>query len=230
MLFGEGGGETSGSYGGRVKMFLASIGGGATPPLRSPGFSPANIAAAPAANDVRQLVPVPSSYSARPAAAAPPADEVAYLPVDPMTGASGSAASSAYSQPPPPPKPATVAPLAAMAAPSQPSGTIASAAHDANGRSEVQQSGWEEFAGHSGGEQLKTVLAGLGVLLLLWQVILRDRVRLPTGVCHWLCQCGRDSHSNGGPHWQSQWHTRAARQSAGASPAARFAELRRPRR
>ncbi len=158
MLFGEGEGETSGSYDGRVRMFLTSIGGGA-----SPASAPAVIAAAPvqplppvAGPEEDRMVPVPGGLFS----GSPSRGTIAAT----TAGASGSFAT------PPPPKPTTANPLAALPAP-QPREPTAAPVSNTSQPPVGDHIGWEEIAGRTGGEQLKTVLAGLGILLLLWQVI-----------------------------------------------------------
>jgi hypothetical protein len=194
VLFGEGGGETSGSYCGRVQVFLQSLGGVGSPalpqnslasvPARQPSATvtaPLNISPPPLMNP---LAPIAQANSAR------PGEEIAL-----------DSSSSAMTEP----LPSRLPPIASISEypstgaaeirprlPQSSSGSSASAAGSAPAgdsvgaaapRSATENLGapgaaaasdhltWEDLAGHTWGDQIKTILAGAGVLLLVLQVI-----------------------------------------------------------
>jgi len=186
VLFGEGGGDTSGTFCGRVRLFLASIGQGRGPEIASAGAS----GLTPLSQQpLPQPAPWPSTASI---AAAPPFEPrtTNYPPIVlPIARPIGTLAGPPSSNPqtfatnfPPPPVPppeptgsrgtdpfaSIISPLPPMPPPSagdsQPGQT-------APGQQLVEHIGWEQIAGHTWGEQLKTVLAGIGALLVLLQII-----------------------------------------------------------
>ncbi len=170
VLFGEGGGDTSGSYCGRVRVFLDSIGA-----VRAPQLPANTLAAAPP--------PRVTSPAAR------PTTDVGLLPVPQWTGAPAknevavSSPSTVTALPPVNRLPVTAAipaPTATSRAAAQPqsvprafaasSSSVAGSAPGDN-LSRVEPFTWEDFAGHTLGEQLKTILACAGIILLLLQVV-----------------------------------------------------------
>jgi hypothetical protein len=184
VLFGEGGGDTSGTYCGRVRLFLNSIGQGVTPMVASTG--------APAS---RQPLPQPLPLQAPGAsiAADPPFDPPRTtnfppiaLPIGTLAGVpQGNPQGYATSLPPPPaPQPAatnsrTADPFASIISPlppmaPAPAGGLAGNAQSgqaSSGQPLAEPIGWEQIAGRTWGEQLKTVLAGVGVILVLLQIV-----------------------------------------------------------
>jgi hypothetical protein len=158
VLFGEGQGRTSGSYCGRVRWFLSSVvPGGIVDPGVGPGrVVPSSIASVapresnrdPNLVSVGPLKPV----SPRPAVsdlnseAAPVT--LAQAPIRRMQGAAAPVHPAAPSSTPPA---AAVGRLRAAGPP----------------LAETQSLGWQDLAGTTLGDQVKTVLAGVGALLIL---------------------------------------------------------------
>ncbi len=140
VLFGEGQGRTSGSYCGRVRWFLSSV--APIVPDNRPLIAEAPLRPV----DARPVVTRPIDLAAEPDpphAVAPPRQSTvsvrpASTPGDAPRG--GPVVASTRS-----------APLADSAAPS----------------SQAQDFGWTDIAGDTIGEQVKSVLAGIGVLALV---------------------------------------------------------------
>ena len=179
VLFGEGGGDTSGSYCGRVRVFLDSIGGVGAPqlPARMLAAAPPPRVATPATSPPPGdgLLPVPQWASAPPnsgvAVSRPPtATSPPTASRLPVTAAipSPSSASRAAVQPLPP-----VAADSSTATSSYRAGASPSVTGfpPSDGQPRVEPFTWEDFAGHTWGEQFKTILAGAGIVLLLMQVV-----------------------------------------------------------
>jgi serine protease Do len=184
VLFGEGGGDTSGSYCGRVRMFLDSIGGSSPPMFASasrplsnipgqrillaqPTPSPPVVPALPSANASAARWPVTTNYppislpigtmNQRPAAT----QEVATtLPPPPLPESAESAAEL------PRANPHCAGPLAAIISPLPP--MPAGAAKTIDQPVEIS---WEQIAGHTFGDQFKTIAAGLGAVFVLLQIV-----------------------------------------------------------
>ena len=163
VLFGTASGETTGSYCGRVRQFLAAVVGefdhltpGSTMIARQPEPDPAMIAQArrPATTMITEL---PQS---RPMT--PPGSSVA-----PDQGPSTSLPVAAIRAEPPPPGDWR------SAAPGPETGWRASPA-DPNRNGPVAQLpatqplSWEDIAGRTRGDQLKTILAAIGVIAILF--------------------------------------------------------------
>jgi hypothetical protein len=157
VLFGEGDGATSGSASARVRMFLASIQPppsatpptaiAAAPPLLTPGAPPATAAApqpTPSATPTDHLAAI--NY---PTTSAPPLA----LPAGPTVNASPASDWR--------PAPAATIPTESRVISTPP----IAPADAASAKPDVF--GWEDLAGHTLGEQIKTGLAAIGVLLLL---------------------------------------------------------------
>ncbi len=166
VLFGEGDGATSGSASARVRMFLASI---QAPPSVAP--SRAIAAVSPL------LAPGPrpggATVAMSPPASAPPpaADRLAAISYPTTSAPPLSLPPSPPANPPADPdwRPAPTASFssASLPAEAQPLRVASSAPAEAADPTKPQAIGWEEIAGHTLGEQVKTVLAAVGVLLLL---------------------------------------------------------------
>ena len=179
VLFGEGGGDTSGTYCGRVRLFLSSIGQGAAPqyastgaaasppqPLPQPGprQEAASIAAAPAYNP-----PLTTGF--------PPIS----LPIGTLGGAPPSNSQAYATSLPPSPAPQTTAtiphlagPVAAIISPLPPMPAVQNgdpAAGQSSSGSADDHIGWEQIAGHTWGDQVKSVLAGIGAIIVLLQIV-----------------------------------------------------------
>lgn len=208
VLFGEGGGDTSGTFCGRVRVFLNSIAAGSTPFIASaarpanrigsspllPGplvqqpaiFAPPNIAAnAPGAGGLNSSTSGISLLTTN----YPPIT----LPGVPITGSSSASEAFVATSRPPPPSPETAlaassdprkmdprsvdphsaGPLAAILSPLPPMPDVDSAGSQTGQSSggQAAELGWEQIAGHTFGQQLKTVLAGIGAILVLLQLI-----------------------------------------------------------
>ncbi|HEX3997164.1 MAG TPA: serine protease [Pirellulales bacterium] len=195
VLFGEGDGDTSGTYCGRVRLFLNSIGQGAAPmvastaPLRivpSPNNPLVNQAnrAATAGSAVAGSWPRTTNF--------PPIS----LPIGTMSTPPGGSQSYATTLPPPPmpdgaPQesplgpaqidPHCAGPLAAIISPLPPmppsptaNSTGGANASSTSGQPRTAQPAdisWEQIAGHTFGDQLKTVLAGIGAIIVFLQVV-----------------------------------------------------------
>jgi hypothetical protein len=148
VLFGEGHGRTSGSYCGRVRWFLTSV----VPPT-----PPAQAIA-----DMRPLAPVPerpanltaSLQDTRPLSAV--ATEPAPATTPPTNATAASLASSS------PPAASPPAPPVSQAAP-----LVASVGAEPITATEAIHLGWQDIAGETWGDQIKTVLAGIGLLQAL---------------------------------------------------------------
>jgi serine protease Do len=166
VLFGEGGGMTSGSAAARVRWFVASIADKASPE------APAQIARAESPAKTRDPVefqtrrePEPSSDNlvavATPSIGSPP-------PLYPTTSAPPLAVLSVPSQP----EPAAdrTASDSARSLPLVSTAPTAASMSSVADPEAAQQIGWEDLVGHTGGQQLKTALAALGVLVLLYQL------------------------------------------------------------
>ena len=193
VLFGEGGGETSGSYCGRVQVFLQSLGGIGSPtlpqnslasvPARQPSAiatAPLNIAPPPLMNP---LVPIARVDSARPGEEiahrfeflADDCDRASRLP--PIASISEYPSTGAAEIRPRLPQPSNES--STGAAGSAPAGDSVGAAAPGTATENLVAPGaapsdhltWEDIAGHTWGDQIKTILAGAGVLLLVLQVI-----------------------------------------------------------
>jgi Trypsin-like peptidase domain len=165
VLFGEGGGMTSGSAAARVRWFVASIADKASPE------APAQIARAgsqakpcdpvelqtrrehePSFNNlVAVATPSIGSPPLYPTTSAPP---VALLPQPLQVQPTADRLANESAKP---------LPLVSTAP------TAASTSSIADPQA-AQQIGWEDLIGHTGGQQLKTALAALGVLVLLYQL------------------------------------------------------------
>ncbi|HEV3417669.1 MAG TPA: trypsin-like peptidase domain-containing protein [Pirellulales bacterium] len=198
VLFGEGGGMTSGSASARVRWFLASIGGGKTNALPATQFAATStLPARPNANLPSPLADFGErgrtgeepdfgersrtgvkgqnglSFSQQPSS--PNGDLLVAVP----------APQSAY--PPPSSYPSTNAPAPTWP-PSQPASSHQSAdpfarppgpvpaaisSVEPNLQPATEQVSWEDLAGHTPGQQFKTALAVLGVLMLLYQATRR---------------------------------------------------------
>ncbi len=182
VLFGEGGGMTSGSAAARVRWFVESLGmkqnlepgiqiaaAGAGDKGQGAGGAPlnANRSAAPETNwkesaqePALVAVATPPPY---PDTGAPP---IRLLPPIPRAETAAGAASGQASQPQPlltntPTStrlPTTSRPPLVSTAPSLPPADAA------------QQITFEDLIGHTGGQQLKTALAVIGVLFVLYQL------------------------------------------------------------
>jgi hypothetical protein len=203
VLFGEGGGDTSGTYCGRVRMFLGSIGQGTAPmvasnnapvlpqPLPQPVPQPSRwqppaalVAAAPSFNAVSPRGSADNSDVAswpRTTNFPPITLPTITAPIGTLGGAAQSSPQEYATSLPPPPAPETAAmnprwsdPLAAMVSPLPPlpsAPTVDAAGDSQGGQPLVEHIGWEQIAGHTWGEQLKTILAGIGAILVLLQIV-----------------------------------------------------------
>ena len=140
VLFGEGQGRTSGSYCGRVRWFLSSVG----PKLNQRA---AIAAAAP-------LKPVP----ARPTGIGSPSVGQAIGKDDPLVQVGGMVSRKSTWQSANPSTDGKATLVASTKAPEPVS-------------PQVKQLGWHDIAGESIGEQAKTVLAAVGVLAIILQVL-----------------------------------------------------------
>jgi serine protease Do len=187
VLFGEGGGMTSGSASARVRWFLASIGGGKTNPLPATEF--ASAPTAPTRSTTSLPSPLadfgergrtgegpgvrgqnsPNSSDPPPSPngdllVAVPAPQSAYQPT--ASYPSTNAPAPIW----PPSQPETIHTPADPFA--QPSAAVTAAipSPEPNAQPATDQVSWEDIAGHTPGQQVKTALAALGVLMLLYQV------------------------------------------------------------
>ncbi len=183
VLFGEGGGATSGSHCGRVRMFLASITGPAFANRPSDFVAKRNNGKSPVGPSSE---PITNSAPSYPSTGAPP-PRLANQPV--MEPRSTSSASPVVRTPVDLPTtriPTTAAvnggvsplnhsPIQAARAPTEPGvvmpPSLTSPEFDSPPQPVLQQLGWEDIAGHTLGDQIKTVLAGIGAILLFYQVI-----------------------------------------------------------
>jgi hypothetical protein len=192
VLFGEGGGETSGSYCGRVRMFLSSLGGIGVPPMPQntlvaaagrPSLPMAAISPSSASSNVGALnvTPPPLVNPLAPPVQTDPArpGEEIVLNSNPTAATAQPATASigAY--------PSTGADTvqfrsALPASQTTPSAAGSATADNAGGATGIPTAAapgavdrltWEDIAGHTWGDQIKTVMAGLGILLLVLQVI-----------------------------------------------------------
>jgi hypothetical protein len=187
VLFGEGGGMTSGSAAARVRWFLGSIG------AKPSAESPMQIASAGNSGMARPASPVVGEVPAVMGQPGPPANLRGSNPFQ-NRGESDSSSDNLVavtpsSTPQPPPSyPTTRAPpfdqlfqrhpaepateLLADRFPSGKQPPLASTAPPTVlvDPQSAQQIGWEDLVGHTGGQQLKTALAALGVLVLLYQL------------------------------------------------------------
>ncbi len=150
VLFGEGEGRTSGSYCGRVRWFLANI-------VPDPTLGAGMIAAA----GLKPIPPRPPAVETAPAANA--TIEVAQTPAIPISRPR----SIVSAEPAEETSTATTIPIAEVAAGNKPPVVMASTQAGEPEVAMVQTIGWEDFAGHSTGEQAKTVLAIIGVLAIV---------------------------------------------------------------
>jgi len=164
VLFGEGQGRTSGSYCGRVRWFLSAV-------VPSNTASQQMIAQTPATNAAPEPSRAPAATVAPQGGLAqafvPPQVQTSAIPLAeraPMPGAAG----------------ATMT-LSAPAAPAVEPNLVASTRSAPEVPSDLLDNafGWEDFAGYTWGDQLKTVFAGIGILGLLLHV-LRWLSREPT--------------------------------------------------
>ncbi len=144
VLFGEGQGRTSGSYCGRVRWFLSNI-------VPAAEFDASNVAAG-------VLKPVPPRPTVSEAMPEEPRIAIAQTPVV-QTGHGGDAARAA----------APIAVAVAMPTPAAPGPqvVVASTRSSDPAVEETRYLGWEDVAGHTMGDQVKTVLAVIGVLAII---------------------------------------------------------------
>ncbi|HEV2971646.1 MAG TPA: trypsin-like peptidase domain-containing protein [Pirellulales bacterium] len=182
VLFGEGGGMTSGSASVRVRWFLASIGAGkpntlpttefakapdapmgSTTSLPSPlagagpgvrGQNRLNSSDPPPSPSGDLLVAVPAPQSVYPPTTSYPTTNAPAPTWPPSQPASSHPSADPFAQPPRP------VPAAISSA-------------EPNPQPATEQVSWEDIAGHTAGQQVKTLLAVLGVLMLLYQATRR---------------------------------------------------------
>jgi hypothetical protein len=178
VLFGEGGGDTSGTYCGRVRTFLDSISQGrnlqvastavpaSRPLMPQPGPQPL----APLVAGLQANPPRTTSF---PPIALPPIGTLGAVPP-------GNPQAYATSLPPPPtPQPEPTRPrgsdpFASIISPLPPMPAVQGGnaqPRQAADQSVLEHIGWEQIAGHTWGEQVKTVLAGIGAILVLLQFV-----------------------------------------------------------
>jgi hypothetical protein len=143
VLFGEGGGRTSGSYCGRVRWFLSSV----VPDIGN--VNQVQLATTPASSPGRPNTGPRAPVAGRneSVGAAVPEVSIASMPVVPIRQASQ--------------------PVAANSNPVVPVGAITARPPTADTQPPGEYLGWEDIAGHSLGEQAKTVLAAIGVLAII---------------------------------------------------------------
>jgi Trypsin-like peptidase domain len=185
VLFGEGGGMTSGSAAARVRWFVASIADKASPE------TPTQIARAGNSGPARLAAPIAGERLAMAGQAESPAKPGG--PVlfqnrgqsDPSSDNLVAVATPSIGSPPPNYPTTNALPLALLPQPPQaqpaaerpanasakplPLVSTAPMTPGADPQS-AQQIGWEDLVGHTGGQQLKTGLAAFGVLVLLYQL------------------------------------------------------------
>ena len=180
VLFGEGGGDTSGTYCGRVRMFLSSIGQGMAPavalnsaPVAKP-LLPQPSPRQPATDLVADALP----FSPPRTTNYPPIS----LPIGTLSEAPNTNSQAYTTTLPPPPVPEPEAthqrnrdPFASIISPLPPSPPMqagdAPASQATAGQPSVEPIGWEQIAGHTWGEQFKTILAEIGAILVLLQIV-----------------------------------------------------------
>jgi len=180
VLFGEGGGDTSGTFCGRVRVFLGSIGQGMAPVVATNG---APVSQPPLPQ------PSPRQPSADLVAAAPPFNPPRTTNYPPITLPIGTLSARPQGNPqgyattlplPPVPEPEAthprnMDPFASIISPLPPSPPAqagdAQVGTASAGQPSVEPIGWEQIAGHTWGEQLKTILAGIGAILVLLQIV-----------------------------------------------------------
>jgi hypothetical protein len=151
VLFGEGNGRTSGSYCGRVRWFLTSI----VPPAASPG-SPAPLAPQTAAGQAiadRPLESIPTRPVSNPTSSPDQmADNTARPALPPASNTDPNRLNSSESQ---------------AVRPGHPAPPVAST----QAGPDVIQIGWHDIAGESLADQAKTVLAAVGTLAVVLQIL-----------------------------------------------------------
>jgi serine protease Do len=144
VLFGEGQGRTSGSYCGRVRWFLSSV----VPKLNQRGAIAATTG----------LKPIPARPTGIAAAPGQPQVQPPATAKDELLAQGGGVAAQSSAWQSAPMDDDQAPPLAATNAPE---GELP----------QVKQLGWHDIAGESLGEQAKTVLAAVGVLAIILQVL-----------------------------------------------------------
>lgn len=155
VLFGEGNGRTSGSYCGRVRWFLTSI----VPPATSPQ--------APADPGVQK--PPEQMVAQRPLESIPARPVSDATRVEPSTAQPGQAIAASPALAPTANPSANTVEVASVAPNSAPTTTPPVASTQAG--PDTIQIGWHDIAGESISDQAKTVLAAVGVLALVLQML-----------------------------------------------------------
>ncbi len=164
VLFGEGGGTTSGSYCGRVHLFLSG--------MRSPApFAPATQSVALTANHAptnQRTAPPPQSAVVtieRPQTP-PPAPVAPSLPVTPVQQVA-----TTYTTAPMSPEPATVSigtpPLTSTGWQTQRNAVTPTTSSTSSPNDDlIKWQEWQDMLGKTQPDRIKTILAGIGVILL----------------------------------------------------------------
>jgi hypothetical protein len=181
VLFGEGHGRTTGSYCGRVQWFLSSV----APPRAADGPAYAAIAGQPNGSGRRDARPTPPRQEAGPTP--PVRQNGGFTASAPAPSASASDSRASADRRPPS---SSGQPLAQAGAgkdewtprPAPPAGSapgLPPVGGFSSGRSQgVQRIGWHDIAGETTGEQIKSVLAGIGGLAIVLHALAwlsRDR-------------------------------------------------------
>jgi hypothetical protein len=157
VLFGEGNGRTSGSYCGRVRWFLTSVAPAA-------GSSATQLAAAP--TELAPIAPRPIASAAN-VARQPPTSEPARLASLESNWESSEAAA--------PQLPSAIAapPNVTQTVPSTEPEAVLASTQATSPSPHAHVIGWTDIAGESLGEQVKTVMAAVGVLAVILHVLKR---------------------------------------------------------
>lgn len=164
VLFGEGNGRTSGSYCGRVRWFLASVAPNiADMNSQLTGSQPTSDAPSPMPNAATTMTPV----AARPAQRQSPAEPGQFASTgmaNPMTSAYGCDVRPASSL--------GARSVTAMVPPAgEPRGVVASTRGAAPLAGEAHVIGWEDLAGATIAEQIKSIMAAIGALAVVLHLL-----------------------------------------------------------